>query len=210
MDEIQPARRGPAPTKHIDILWAAARLFAQRGVGQTTTRDIAAAAATTERTLFKHFGSKDALVQAVIAEAVLPHLTPTSLDGLRQAIEAHHDSFRTWHAALLSARAQALSAAPELTRLLLMELLRDEALRARFAAQWQEAAWAPLLGLFTRLQKDGRINRDLPAPTLVRLFLSVNLGWLVGRLVLAPELPWDDAAEIASITAFFARGAGAD
>lgn len=209
MDDLLPSRRGPAPTKHIDILWAAARLFSQRGVGQTTTRDIAAAAGTTERTLFKHFGTKDALVQAVISEAVLPHLAPTSLDGLRKAIEAHHDSFQAWHTALLSARAKALSQVPELTRLLLVELLRDEALRERFATQWHEAAWAPLLALFKQLQKDGRISRDLSAPFLVRLFLSVNLGYLVGRFVLAPHGFDDEASEITAITAFFARGASA-
>ena len=61
MDKITP-RRGPAPTKHIDILWAAARLFAHQGVAQTTTRQIAADAATTKRPRFKHFGRKDSLV----------------------------------------------------------------------------------------------------------------------------------------------------
>lgn len=207
MDEITP-RRGPAPTKHIDILWSAAKLFAQQGVAQTTTRQIAADAATTERTLFKHFGSKDTLVQAVIAEAVLPHLAPTSLGGLRQAIEAHSGSIETWHRALLLARTQALGQAPELTRLLLVELLRDEALRARFAAQWSDAAWQPLLALFTRLQKDKRLRSDIGADTLVRLFLSLNLGYLVGRHVLAPDHAWDDAREIAGVAALFARGAG--
>lgn len=207
MDKITP-RRGPAPTKHIDILWSAARLFAHQGVAQTTTRQIAADAATTERTLFKHFGSKDALVQAVIAEAVLPHLAPTSLDGLRQAIEAHSDSLQTWHRALLQARTQALGQAPELTRLLLVELLRDEALRARFAAQWGDAAWQPLLALFTRLQKAKRLRSDIGADTLVRLFLSLNLGYLVSRHVLAPGQPWDDTSEIAGVAALFARGAG--
>jgi AcrR family transcriptional regulator len=207
MDEITP-RRGPAPTKHIDILWSAARLFAQQGVAQTTTRQIAADAATTERTLFKHFGSKDALVQAVIAEAVLPHLAPTSLDGLRQAIEAHSDSLQTWHQALLQSRNQALGQAPELTRLLLVELLRDEVLRARFAAQWTAAAWQPLLALFTRLQKDGRLRTDMAAGTLVRMFLSLNLGYLVGRHVLAAHEVWDDAGEMAGIASVFARGAG--
>ncbi len=202
-----PARRGPPPTKHIDILWAAARLFAQRGVAQSTTREIAAAAGTTERTLFKHFGSKEALVQAVIAEAVLPHLAPTSLAGLRQAIEAHGDSFEQWHRALLASREQALAQAPELARLLLVELLRDDALRARFAAQWAEAAWQPLLVLFSRLQKDRRLRNDIAADTLVRLFLSVNLGYLIGRHVLAPDHGWDDAREISGITALFARGA---
>ena len=206
-EPIVPARRGPPPTKHIDILWAAARLFARKGVAQTSTREIAAEAQTTERTLFKHFGSKDGLVQAVIAEAVLPHLAPTSLEALRQAIDAHSADLATWHRALLEGRARALAEAPELTRLLLVELLRDEALRERFAAEWTQAVWQPLTGLFARLQREGRLARDLPADVLARMFLALNLGYLVGRFVLAPERAWDDAAEVAAIATFFARGA---
>lgn len=208
-DPAPPARRGPAPTKHIDILWAAARLFGQRGVAQTSTRDIAAAAQTTERTLFKHFGSKDGLVQAVIAEAVLPHLAPTSLAALRRVIGADAHDLAAWHAALLTSRTQAMAAAPELARLLLVELLRDEALRERFAQQWQGAVWQPLTALFSALQRERRLARDLPVDTLVRIFLAMNLGYLVGRHVLAPAQAWDDAAEIEAIARFFVRGAGA-
>jgi AcrR family transcriptional regulator len=105
----------------VDILWAAARLFGQRGVAQTSTREIAAAANTTERTLFKHFGSKDGLVQAVIGEAVLPHLAPTSLEALRQVIGTEAGNLAQWHTALLTGRAEALARAPELTRLLLVD-----------------------------------------------------------------------------------------
>lgn len=202
-----PGRRGPAPTKHVDILWAAARLFAQRGVAQASTREIAAAAQTTERTLFKHFGSKDALVQAVIGEAVLPHLAPTSLAGLRTVIGHDSRDLQAWHAALLRSRTQAMAQAPELTRLLLVELLRDESLRARFAEQWLQAVWQPLAALFRQLQRDKRLTRSIDADTLVRLFLSLNLGYLVGRHVLAPGRAWDDDAEIAAVTLLFARGA---
>lgn len=204
-----PGRRGPAPTKHLDILWTAARLFGRQGVGHTSTREIAQAAGTTERTLFKHFGSKDGLVQAVIAQAVMPHLAPTSLQALREVIAAHDGDFAAWHALLLRSRAQALAEAPELTRLLLVELLRDEALRERFAQAWQAAVWSPLLSLFTSLQAEGRLARDIPAPMLVRQFLALNLGHLVSRVVLAPELAWDEAAEIEAITRLFARGAQA-
>lgn len=207
--EPRPGRRGPAPTKHLDVLWAAARLFSQRGVAQTSTREIAAAAQTTERTLFKHFGSKDGVVQAVISEAVVAHLAPTSLDALRQAIEAHGDDLETWHRALLTQRSAALAQAPELTRLLLAELLRDEALRGRFAATWTTAVWSPLLALLERLQRDGRVRRDIPAAGLVRMFLSLNLGFLIGRHVLAPDLSWDDEAEVAAIAAVFAVGTAA-
>ena len=102
-------RRGPAPTKHLDVLWAAARLFSQRGVAQTSTREIAAAAQTTERTLFKHYGSKDGLVRAVIGEAVVAHLAPVSLQALREAIEAQGDDLQAWHRALLRQRSAALA-----------------------------------------------------------------------------------------------------
>jgi AcrR family transcriptional regulator len=205
----EPARRGPPATKHIDILWAAARLFSRRGVAQTTTRDIAAEARTTERTLFKHFGSKEGLAHAVIAEAVLAHLAPTSLQALRHAIEAHDDDVAQWHEALLQGRSQALASAPELTRLLLVELLRDEQLRGRFAAEWLPAVWEPLRGVFRKLQREGRMRKDIPAETLARMFLSLNVSYLVSRHIVAPDAGWDDAAEVASIASLFARGAAA-
>ena len=202
-----PARRGPAPTKQIDVLWAAARLFAAKGVAQTSTREIAAAASTTERTLFKHFGSKEGLVQAVIAEAVLPHLAPSSLDALRQVIEKHGDDFSAWHVALLQSRADSLAQAPELTRLLLVELLRDQALLQRFASDWLPAVWRPLLALFQRLQHEGKLSSSYAPDALVRMFLSLNIGYLVARHILAPAAPWNDSAEQQSIARLFIRGA---
>jgi AcrR family transcriptional regulator len=202
-----PRRRGPPATKHVDLLWAAARLFSERGVAHTSTRQVAAAANTTERTLFKHFGSKEALVQAVIAQAVVPHLAPSSLEALRNAIEAHGDDFASWHIALLQARDEAMAEVPELARLLLAELLRDEALRARFAEAWLSAVWRPLQTLFARLQTERRLRRDVSAATLARMFLSLNLGYLVGRHVLAPAADWQDEAEIAAIAALFTKGA---
>lgn len=204
-----PSRRGPAPTKHIDILWAAARLFAARGVAQTSTREVAAAASTTERTLFKHFGSKEGLVKAVIEEAVLPHLAPTSLDALRQVIEAHGDDVAAWHVVLLQTRSDSLAQAPELTRLLMVELLRDATLLHRFATQWLPAVWRPLLELFERLQYERKLSRAYEPETLVRMFLSLNLGYLISRHILAPDVAWNDAKERHAIAQLFARGAGA-
>ena len=203
------ARRGPAPTKHIDILWAAARLFAERGVAQTSTREIAAAASTTERTLFKHFGTKEGLVHAVIEEAVLPHLAPTSLDALRHVIESHGDDFAAWHVALLQSRADSLAQAPELTRLLLVEMLRDSDLLRRFAEEWRPAVWTPLLQLFERLQREGRMSNKFSADCLARMFLSLNVGYLVSRFLLAPEVPWNDPQEQQAIASLFAKGAAA-
>ena len=177
-------------------------------MAQASTRDIAAAANTTERTLFKHFGSTDGLVLTVIDEAVLLQLAPTSLDALRSVIEAHGDDFAAWHVTLLQVRAASLAQAPELTRLLLVEILRDQELLGRFAKQWQEAVWSPLLQLFRRLQNEGRLSGNYPAESLVRMFLSLNLGYLVSRFLLAPEAGWNDPAEQRAIARLFMEGAG--
>lgn len=203
-----PARRGPPPTKQIDILWAATRLFARKGVAQTSTREIAAEAATTERTLFKHFGSKEALVHAVIEQAVLPHLAPTSLEALSQVIDQFGGDFAAWHEALLEGRSNAMAQAPELSRLLLVEMLRDEALLKRFSEQWLPAVWEPLLGLFRRLRQEGRSAPDLQPEAATRMFLSLNLGYLISRHLLAPAYAWDDRRERQTIAALFANGIG--
>lgn len=192
---------------HGHILWTAAQLFGRQGVAQTTTRAIAAEAGTTERTLFKHFASKEGLVQAVMEEAVLAHLAPLSLAGLRAAISRCGDDLQTWHRALLAERLRALSDAPELVRLLLVEVLRSEAARERFATPWREAVWEPLVALFEQLQSDGRLRTDIEAAALVRQFLSLNLGLLVSRVVLAPGLAWQDAREIGAVAQLFSAGA---
>lgn len=208
MSQTTPSpRRGPTPTKHVDILWAAVRLFARQGVAQTTTREIASEAGTTERTLFKHFGSKEGLVEAVIAQAVVPHLAPTSLDALRRVIEEHGEDFAAWHETLLLTRSQAIGTSPELTRLLLVELLRDQSLRRRFEDAWRPAVWEPLLGLVRRLQTEGRLRRDIAAETLVRAFLSLNVGYLITRHILAPEQTWDDQKESSALARVFSGGA---
>lgn len=203
-----PAPRGRprSDALHAEILWAAAQLFSTQGIGGTTTRQVAAQAQTTERTLFKHFGSKEGLAQAVISEAVLPHLAPASLAGLAEAIAAYGGDLVAWHRALLRARLTALQTAPELTRLLLVELVRDEGLRGRFAAQWKPAVWGPLVALFDRLQQHGSLRSDVAAEALARRFLALNIGFLVSRLVLAPDLALDDEEEIASIAQVFFEG----
>lgn len=206
---VDPPRRGRvrSEARSADMLWAAAQLFARDGIAATSTRAVAAAAQTTERTLFKHFGSKEGLVRAVLDEAVLTHLAPQSLQGLRDAIQRFEGDLQAWHRALLRARLDALAASPELARLLLGELLRDADVRERFVAAWRPAVWEPLVNLFAGLQRAGHLRSDAPAEALARQFLSLNIGFLVGRVLLAPAYAWQDDAEIAALARGFAQAA---
>jgi AcrR family transcriptional regulator len=57
------------------ILDAAARMFSEQGYARATTRALAAAAGVNEVTLFRHFGNKQNLFAAVVAEYAAPGLT---------------------------------------------------------------------------------------------------------------------------------------
>jgi len=57
------------------ILRAALRLFAQRGYGATTTRDLAQAAGVAEGTLFRHFENKKSILVAVASQGWIDLLT---------------------------------------------------------------------------------------------------------------------------------------
>jgi AcrR family transcriptional regulator len=64
----------------------AVEIFADSGWRGTTTRRVAEAAGVNEVTLFRHFGSKEALLQAAIqwvAEGDLPPLLPETPEHLR-------------------------------------------------------------------------------------------------------------------------------
>jgi AcrR family transcriptional regulator len=56
------------------LLEAAARLYAEAGYRGATTRRIATQAGVNEITLFRHFGSKDALIREAIARAGTPRV----------------------------------------------------------------------------------------------------------------------------------------
>jgi AcrR family transcriptional regulator len=70
------------------LLDAAARVYAEVGYRGATTRRIATAAGVNEITLFRHFGSKDALIQEAITRAgtsdVPQHLPDTPRDPFRE------------------------------------------------------------------------------------------------------------------------------
>jgi AcrR family transcriptional regulator len=62
LHEFQP--RSPEETR-TRILAATRELFAKKGRRGTTTREIAELAGVNEATLFRHFGNKDAIIEAV-------------------------------------------------------------------------------------------------------------------------------------------------
>jgi len=75
MTEKNPFRSQKPKGKHDTqgvILESAARLFAEEGYARATTKKIAEASGFTEMTLFRHFGSKKNLFEAVLEQYAIP------------------------------------------------------------------------------------------------------------------------------------------
>lgn len=66
---LQRYRRGVIETKHAAILKAARHIFLERGYTHAGMTEIAHEADVSTATLYKHFGSKEALFSAVVKEA---------------------------------------------------------------------------------------------------------------------------------------------
>lgn len=203
---MQETRRGrkPSPELRAAIIGAAQSLFAARGVEAATTREIAALAGTTERTLFKHFGSKQGLVQAVIEEVSIEMVRQAAFARVWNPSPFTHAEFMAWHRGFLADRIAAATAAPDAYKVLFREMLRDDAFRRRYAEKWLEGVLAPLARHVEAMQKAGEIASGLSPRALAGAFFSLNIGYLVSRFVLTPEMGWTGDDDVETVVALFA------
>jgi AcrR family transcriptional regulator len=180
------------------ILSAASRLFAERGAAATRTAEIARASGVTERTLFKHFPDKANLLERAAGEAMQAVAAAPPVDSV---------PFRVWFETLLRARLAGAQAQPHALRLVLVELLTSAAARKRFAPVWKRELWSALVRSIARFQARGELRADLDTEALARMVLSLALGYLLSRTLVAPGLAWDDDREIGRLLELLQRGA---
>jgi len=197
----------PGSAKEGAILDAATRLFGERGFDATHTADIASAAGVTERTLFRYFTSKEKLYRRVMVPSLLAAAVPRALDdaGALFATDAPH--FADWARGVLGQRVAAARRAAPQFRLLIANLMTDEAVRRRVIEIWAEKVRTPLLATVRRFQERGQLRADLSPEALARAIISVNLGYIIARALIAPETAWDDPAEIDATIEVLVRGA---
>jgi AcrR family transcriptional regulator len=198
----------PSTQKEAAILQAATRLFGEKGRGARTA-DIAAAAGVTERTLFRYFPSKDSLYRRVMFPAVLAATMPRELTETAKLFAADSESFRDWHRRVLKLRTGAARTAAPQFRLMLATLMTDEAMRRKVIAIWKKNLWQHAVDTVERYQRRRQLRKDVTPQRIARAIISLNLGYIVARALLAPEAAWDDDAEVEATVELLLGGAGA-
>ena len=150
------------------ILHAAARVYAQHGWRGATTRRIAEEAGVNEVTLFRQFGSKDALLDLMMHEcsrikqdATFPKEPVHPEQELLDWVTVHHTALVT-------------------TRVIVRQLMSDAEIRpdaAGCATHGPSAAMAHLREYVVRLRRFGWITQsDEVAPAEVRAAVTMLMG----------------------------------
>ncbi|HZD20495.1 MAG TPA: TetR family transcriptional regulator [Burkholderiales bacterium] len=196
----------PRTAKEAAILAAATQIFGAKGYRDARTADIAAAASVTERTLFRYFPTKDQLYRRVMFPAVLAATMPRELNETGKLFATDSESFADWHRRVLKLRTGAARAAAPQFRLMLATLLTDEPLRDKVIDIWRKNVWQHALETVARFQKRGKLRTDLAPQAIARGIISLNLGYIIARALLAPDASWQDDAEIEATVELLLHG----
>src|SRR5436305_11088506 len=197
----------PRTAREAAILQAATTIFGAKGYRGARTADIASSAGVTERTLFRYFPTKDQLYRRVMFPAVLAATMPRELTETGKLFALDAESFADWHRRVLKLRIGAARAAAPQLRLMLATLMTDEALRKRTIGIWKKNLWQHAVDTVRRYQKRGKLRTDLKPEAMARAIISLNLGYIIARALLAPDAPWDDDAEVEATVELLLRGA---
>lgn len=182
------------------ILQAAARVYAQHGFRGATTRLIAIEAGVNEVSLFRTFGSKAALFEAMMQT----HASSVPLPGLPEEPNDPEVEITAWCAALLAHMREWRS----IIRKSFGELEeRPEA--AVVMCEGPHCAATALAAYVDRLQAAGVADETADVATAVSMFMSSMFGDAICRDVLPDAFPQPVDAAPAKYVNVFLRAVGA-
>jgi AcrR family transcriptional regulator len=182
------------------ILQAATRVYAQHGFRGATTRLIAIEAGVNEVTLFRTFGSKGALFQAMMQH----HVASSPLPELPDAPHDPQQEITAWCTSLLAH----MRASSSLIRKSFGEL--EERPDAAVSVCEGPNCSAMLLTTYVaRLQELGMADPDADVSTAVAMFMSTLFGYTICRDLMPNGFPQPAEEAPAKYARIFLRSVGA-
>jgi len=182
-----------APDQRAVALDAALACFVRQGIAATSLRDIAHEAGVTPALLHYYFGDRQQLLDAVVAERVMPAFL-----SVRERLAQAGDGVADIVAAFVCGVTDAIARHPWWPQLWVREVLCEGgALRDLLVQRIAPDIARLLAGRFAAAQAAGRLNADLDPrlllPTLVGLTMFPAAGAPIWRQVFdADDLGLDD------------------
>ncbi len=179
------------------IFTAARQIFALKGPHGTTTREIADRAGVNEATLFRHFGNKNALL-----DAMKEHFCRGKEERLRSLFESLGGDLEEDLLTIARAMIEGIDASKDLIRVgLLEEATVPDAAHAPWRAP--HIARAYLKRFLSNAVERGELHGD--PDTLARFFMGMFFSYIMARN-LWKESALNDAGAATAFVGIFLRG----
>lgn len=192
--------------KQKKIIEAAISLFAEKGYSNTATAEIAKLAGVAEGTIFKHYGTKENLLLAIMVP-FLKELFPSMVDELFEELMIDNNiSFEEFLRKFLKNRINFLLDNREIFQVFIKEMIYREELKNELVPYIFEQA-SPRLGkVIDVFQKRGEVI-DLPISQIKNVLATTFFGFFISRFVLL-NLQLLNDEEIDHIVHFIVNGIG--
>jgi AcrR family transcriptional regulator len=181
------------------ILAAAARVYSQHGFRGATTRLIATEAGVNEVTLFRTFGSKAELLQAMLQSQVTLHAAPILSDDISDP----QSTLTEWCASLI----EYVRGHAHMIRKTIAEA-EERPDAACAACEGPSTAGVALALYVERLIESGAAEQDVDVHTAVSMFMSAIFGDALYRDVMPKSFPQPLQHAAGKYVATFLRAVG--
>ena len=173
------------------IFDAAIDLFAERGYDGVSIRDIAGAVGLTEGAVYRHYTSKDEILDSIFAYVegrIYPQAPEGSVDAMIEAVPVE-EILASVPRFMLADRNLA-----RITRIMLIEVYHNEKIGNYFRSELIERPIGEMETLFRKLAEKGKIKPCDPR-MVATLFISYMVSWYFQTFILDYGQPDIDLAE---------------
>lgn len=172
--------------KEQKIIENATMLFATKGYANTSTSEIAKAAGVAEATIFRHYGTKENLLIAIVVP-FLKDSIPALADDLFHAIQPQKQpTFAHFLKALILNRLAFIDENKEIFTVFIKELVYREDIRNQFVPFFRDEAFPRISGVIEYFKGKGQL-KNIPNEIIFKTMLVNVLGHLVTQYILSPD-----------------------
>lgn len=193
-------------SKQQKVVEAAITMFAEKGYANTSTSEIAKAAGVSEGTIFRHYGTKENLLLAVVLPFLKESLPGLAEELLSEIAPQNFDKFENFLRAILKNRMAFLRANKEIFQVAVKEFMYHEALRKEILPYLSKGVGEHVNKVIDMFKARGELV-DIPNKNLIRMIFTFMFSYFFMRFVLIPDdSPLNDEIEVEYMVSFITQG----
>ena len=168
------------------IIIAAIKIFAEKGFANTSTAEIAKAAEVAEGTIFRHYGTKDNLLLAIILPFLKESVPMMAEEAFKEIMSEEVATFEQFLKALLKNRIKFFTENRKIFQVVIKEIIYKEELKNELLPYFSENIIKRLKIVIALFKERGEFI-DIPSERIVNLVLTFLGGFFISRLILMNE-----------------------